>query len=204
MYIIRQNLGWVTTKSTDVTIGVKTFSITDLVKYYQGIHPYDSYHYRSSMYLCTVGLEEVLRAPVYNRQADVDKVFFEAVTHSCAKFLLDWAYNWQEVYRQLAASNLQFREIIIRKGEYPLTEKQYKMLYVEVIKMKTFFRILNMKGALRMILTFLEIVLSRCVVCIQTTPEVYPFALKDKPQAQLALPAESHAELRILKPGDRS
>jgi hypothetical protein len=190
MYIIKQNMGWVTTKSTDVTIGVKTFSITDLAKYYQGIHPYDSFHYRASRYLCTVGLEEVLRMPFYAKQADVDKVFFKAATESCEKFMLDWVSDWQEVYRQLSASKIMFREMIINGEYYSLTNKEYNSLLVEVSKIKTFFRILNLDGAVRMILTFSEVVIFRCSLYMERLPDVYPFALKGKPQTPLQAPPD--------------
>jgi len=180
MYL-KYKTGWVSTVSDEITIGSKNITVQDLEKYYRGIHPYDSFHYRVSRYLCTLGLEEVMKMPLYKSQLEVDKVFFKTVTHSCPKFLLDWADDWKEVYRQLAASKLQFRELIINGDYYSLSDKEYRELKVEVSKIKHFFRILNMEGAVLMILKFSETVLFRCLLYMQRLPEVYPFALKGKP-----------------------
>jgi hypothetical protein len=180
MYI-KQRVGWVNTTGEEITIGVRNVHISDLEKYYRAIHPYDTFTYRVSRYLCTVGLEEVLRIQVFNRQAEVDKVFFEAITNTCEAFLVDWVSDWKEVYKQFAASKAPFRDLIIDGGYCVLSSKQYRKIYIEVGKMKTFFRILNMRSALQMLRIFTDNVLWICLERMNTLPDVYPFALKGKP-----------------------
>ena len=80
--------------------------------------------------------------------------------------------------------------MIINGEYYSLTNKEYNSLLVEVSKIKTFFRILNLDGAVRMILTFSEVVIFRCSLYMERLPDVYPFALKGKPQTPLQAPAD--------------
>src|SRR5690349_17375712 len=112
MYYLKRRKVWVPATYDEITIGIRGVSIDDLEKYYSGIHPYDSFHYKASRYLCALGLAEVTQIGVYKRQADVDKVFFDTVSRSCEKFLVDWVNDWREVYRQFAASKAPFRDLI--------------------------------------------------------------------------------------------
>lgn len=185
MYYLKRTKMWVPATYDEITIGIKGVSIDELEKYYRGIHPYDSFYYNASRFLCTVGLEEVTKIGVYKRQIDVDKVFFDAVTASCETFLLEWASDWREVYRQLSVSKVPFRDLIVTGGSYELSSKAYRMLEVEISQMKRFFSLLNMQGAVRMLKYFCEFTLMLCRQLQQELPETYPFALKGKPMNML-------------------
>lgn len=181
LYVVKQGKEWVNIPEDAITIGRKNYTMSDLEKYYRGILPYNSFHYRASKYICAMALDEVVEKTVYTHQADVDKVFFKVALQSCEKFLIDWVNDWKEVYRQFAASKVPFRELILREGYLSLSERDYKNLYVETAKIRQFFTILNMQGAMRMMRQFSEYVLCSCFRSSHCVPNTYPFALKGKP-----------------------
>lgn len=194
LYVVKQGKEWINIPEDEITIGRKNYTMSDLEKYYRGILPYESFHYKASKYLCAMALDEVVEKTVYTNQADVDKVFFKVALQSCEKFLINWVNDWKEVYQQLAASKVPFRELILREGYLSLSEREYRNLYVETTKIKQFFTILNMQGAMRMMKHFTEYVLLSCFRSAHSVPDVYPFALKGKPvqempQPMLLLPA---------------
>lgn len=185
MYYLKRRKMWVPATYDEITIGIYGVSIDDLEKYYCGIHPHDSFHYKTSRYLCVIGLEEVTKIGVYKRQADVDKVFFDTVTRLCEKYLLEWVSDWREVYRQLSASRVPFRELVVTQRHHELSCRGYRNLKVEITRIKCFFSILNMDGALRMIKQFCYYNLCTGRELQYALPEVYPFALKGKPDTVL-------------------
>ena len=169
----------------EITIGSKSVSVTDLGYYYIGIHQDFSYLLRAAKNLCFTGLEVVVREPAYRCQADVDKVFFQAVEQACESFLAEWVGNWKEVYRQFACSRMPFWGIILTGGQLAMPGKLYKRLQEEVSNIKRFFSILNMPEAARMIVFFAERFFQYYESALRSAPNVYPFALAGKPASVL-------------------
>ncbi len=180
MNFIQKRSDWITTSCDEITIGITTVSVSDLENYYTSIHACHSFPSRAARYLCSVGVEEVMRKQVYKNQGEVDKVFFGAVLLSCENFLIEWVNDWKEVYRQLGHSKAPFRKLIITEGFLLLTGKEYKCVSIEIRRIRRFFSILNMPGAVQMMLDFSDSILWYSEKYIRL-PDVYPFALKGKP-----------------------
>lgn len=180
MNFILKRSDWLTTShSSHVVIGANTLPLEDLENYYIGIHSYHTFYSRAARYLCSVGIDAVMKMPVYKCQSEMDRVFFQAVSASCENFLIQWVSDWKEVYKQLGHSRAPFRELIISKGELPLTGKECKAVYKETRKISRFFVLLNMPGAVQMMLDFADSILWR-TQNYKRLPEVHPFALKGK------------------------
>lgn len=177
---------WINANSDEITIGIITVSAADLEKYYGNVHTFETYYYNESRGLCKIGVDAVLKMPVYRRQSDVDKVFFDAAANECQKFLLDFVESWRHVYQQLAASKVPFRDIITGNRRVLKNVRDYRMAYIETVNIRKFFRILNMQRAVEMIREFSDVILRHIDREVNALPTVYPFALKGKP---IELPA---------------
>ncbi|WP_143708733.1 hypothetical protein [[Flexibacter] sp. ATCC 35208] len=180
----------------EVQVGNITYTRKQIVEYYKSIGPTEgSLNDKIAKYLSTVAMKKVLHMPIYENQAELDKVFFTEVLKLSLPFSIPWVNDWKEVYQQFTASRIPFRDLILKRVTYQY-RRNYKLAEKEVKNIRSFFYTMNMTCAVRMVDNFEAHVLSQSLCSYRFMAKQNPPALDAvKPAALL----DNGEEKRKLK-----